>query len=128
METPIFDQLSPDRRMLVNCFTLAEVENASVKNEPLWVPLAVVGDGREVVHALKLDEISNISVDKDGGYSFIGKTVQLVAGVLHRHEIETTVSLQGRSSTCTVVVSGGRALITFCTSVTISEVTGIFPE
>lgn len=128
METPLFDQLPPGQRMPVYCFTLEEVERAEQQGIPLWIPLARVEKGREEVHALKLEDVGNLCVARDGSFSFTGRTAQLATTVLHCHEIETTVRLEGHSSICSVVVTGGRASITFNTVITVSEVTGIFPD
>ena len=123
---PVFDNPSEGTVHPVACITLDEVRCAERQEEAIMMPMAHVTHGREAGYSLKLTNIRGVTEYDDGAFAFIGDAVQLVTRVLHRHEVETTVQLEGRSSICSVLVSGGHAMMTFTTIVTYTELTEPF--
>ena len=128
MREPIFDNPGDGHVMPLGGITLEEVRAAASDARPLYLSMAYVTRGREAAFAFKLEHIRDVCEYEDGGFLFVGDAVQLVTKVLHRHEIETTMRLEGHSSVCTVLVMGTGASMTFNTTITITDITGVFPE
>ena len=123
---PVFDDPKDGLVMPVGCVTLDEVKAAASDCTPLFLPLAYVTRRKESAFPLKLENIRDVCEYDDGSYLFVGDAVQHVMTVLHRHEIETTVRLEGRSSVCAVLITRYSASMTFSTVVTITECTESF--
>lgn len=126
MREPTFDNPEEGIVRPVACITLEEVRRAEHEGVAVMMPMAHVTRGREAGYSLKLTNIRSVCEYDNGDFAFMGDAVQLVTRVLHRHAIETTVRLEGRSSVCMVLIADNKALMTFTTIVTYSELTEAF--
>ena len=126
VDEPIFDNPDGAERLLpIRCFTLDEVLEAQSSGRPLVVYIARVVLGREEAHPMRMESVAKVSVCADG-FSFVAYVRQIVMRLLNDYAIESTYTLEGRRSLCRVTVGSGGVSIEFCTSVTVSEVTGVF--
>ena len=126
MDEPVFDNPVVGRILPLGTLTLDEVKKAERDGAPLCVTIAYVTRGKEAAFSFRLDHIRDVCVYDDGAFLFVGDGVQLITKVLARYELETTMRLEGHSSVCTVLVNGRSASMTFCTTITITDITDMF--
>lgn len=124
-----FDEVGTGKEMSIWVgagLTLEEVRRAAETGEDLYLVIAQVGNGREQIRTMPLRKVRDIE-ELPGGFRLTGSVKQpLFMTLTSADSGDVTLRYQMRESVCKVIVQYGQMSVSFVTTISTSDVTGMF--